>query len=71
MAELRSFIFIDQLPPQTLAYLASWRRGSLPRANMAAQIIEIHSSHKAKENIIVLLEKTELVRRILSIQYII
>ena len=41
MAELRSFIFIDQLQPQTLAYLASWMRGSLPRAKMAAQIIEI------------------------------
>lgn len=41
MAELRSFIFLDQLQPQTLAYLATWMRGSLPRRNMAAQIIEI------------------------------
>lgn len=41
MAELRSFIFIDQLQPQTLCYLSSWIRGSLPRANMAAQIIEV------------------------------
>ena len=41
MAELRSFIFIDQLQPQTLAYLATWMRGSLPRARMSAQIIEI------------------------------
>lgn len=41
MADLRSFIFIDQLQPQTLAYLATWMRGSLPRRNMAAQIIEI------------------------------
>ena len=41
MADLRSFIFIDQLQPQTLCYLASWIRGSLPRANMAAQIIEV------------------------------
>ncbi|SLN49576.1 BMC domain protein [Roseovarius litorisediminis] len=41
MAELRSFIFIDQLQPQTLAYVATWMRGSLPRARMAAQIIEI------------------------------
>ena len=41
MAELRSFIFIDQLQPQTLAYVASWMRGSLPRRNMAAQIIEV------------------------------
>ena len=41
MADLRSFIFIDQLQPQTLAYMATWMRGSLPRRNMAAQIIEI------------------------------
>ena len=41
MATLRSFIFIDQLQPQTLCYLGSWIRGSLPRANMAAQIIEV------------------------------
>ena len=41
MAELRSFIFIDQLQPQTLAYISTWMRGSLPRHNMAAQIIEV------------------------------
>ena len=41
MVELRSFIFIDQLQAQTLAYMASWMHGSLPRRNMAAQIIEI------------------------------
>ena len=41
MAELRSFIFIDQLQPQTLCYMASGMRGRLPRTNMAAQIIEI------------------------------
>ena len=41
MAELRSFIFIDQLQPQTLAYIATWMRGSLPRQNMADQIIEV------------------------------
>lgn len=41
MAELRSCIFLDQLQPQTLCYLASWMRGSLPRANVAAQIIEV------------------------------
>ncbi len=39
MAELRSFIFIDQLQPQTLCYISSWMRGSLPRRNMAAQIM--------------------------------
>jgi len=41
MAELRAFIFINQLQPQTLAYLATWMRGSLPRHKMAAQVIEI------------------------------
>jgi ethanolamine utilization microcompartment shell protein EutL len=41
MAELRSFIFIDQMQPQTLCYMASWMRGRLPRAGMAAQIIEV------------------------------
>ena len=41
MAELRSFIFIDQLQPQTMSYLGTWIRGSLPRTNMAAQVIEV------------------------------
>ena len=41
MAVLRSFIFIDQLQPQTMCYLGAWIRGSLPRTNMAAQIIEV------------------------------
>ena len=41
MAELRSFIFIDRLQPQTMSYLGTWIRGALPRANMAAQIIEV------------------------------
>lgn len=41
MAALRSFIFIDRLQPQTLCYLGSWIRGTLPRAGMAAQVIEV------------------------------
>jgi hypothetical protein len=41
VADLRSFIFLDQLQPQTMCYLGSWVRGSLPRANMAAQVIEV------------------------------
>lgn len=41
MAELRSFIFIDQLQPQTMSYLGTWIKGALPRANQAAQIIEV------------------------------
>jgi len=41
VAELRSFIFIDQLQPQTMCYLGTWIKGALPRANVAAQIIEV------------------------------
>jgi ethanolamine utilization microcompartment shell protein EutS len=41
MAELRSFIFIDQMQPQTMCYMASSMRGRLPRTNMAAQVIEV------------------------------
>ncbi len=41
MGELRSFIFLDQLQPQTLCYMSTWMRGSLPRSGMAAQIIEV------------------------------
>ena len=41
MAELRSFIFIDQLQPQTMCYLGTWIRGRLPRMGMAAQVIEV------------------------------
>ena len=41
MAELRSFIFINRLQPQTMCYLGSWIRGSLPRSGDAAQVIEI------------------------------
>ena len=41
MAALRSFIFIDRLQPQTLCTLGSWIRGTLPRAGMAAQVIEV------------------------------
>jgi hypothetical protein len=41
MADLRSFIFIDKLQPQTMCYLGTFVRGSLPRTNMSAQVIEI------------------------------
>ncbi|MCF6386621.1 BMC domain-containing protein [Mycobacterium sp. MBM] len=41
MAELRSFIFIDRLQPQTMCYLGTWIKGALPRADVAAQIIEV------------------------------
>ncbi|MHA1599716.1 MAG: BMC domain-containing protein [Alphaproteobacteria bacterium] len=41
MAELRSFIFIDQLQPRTMCYLGTFIRGFLPRSYMAAQVIEV------------------------------
>jgi hypothetical protein len=41
VAELRSFIFIDQLQPQTMCYLGTWARGRLPRTRMAAGVIEV------------------------------
>ena len=41
MADLRASIFIDQLQPQTLAYISTWMRGYLPRLRMATQIVEI------------------------------
>lgn len=41
MAQIRSYIFIDQLQPKTMCYLGTWIRGFLPRANMASMIIEV------------------------------
>ena len=41
VAELRSFIFLNRLQPQTMCYLGTWVRGSLPRSGVAAQIIEV------------------------------
>jgi ethanolamine utilization microcompartment shell protein EutS len=41
LAKLRSYIFIDQLQPSTMCYLGSFCRGFLPRANMAAIVIEV------------------------------
>ena len=38
---LRSFIFLSRLQPQTMCYLGSWIRGSLPRSDVAAQVIEV------------------------------
>ena len=39
--QIRSFIFLDRLQPQTMCYLGTWIKGSLPRAGYAAQIIEV------------------------------
>lgn len=41
MAELRSFIFIDQLQPRTMCYPGSWIKGRISRSGMAAQFIEV------------------------------
>jgi ethanolamine utilization microcompartment shell protein EutS len=41
VTELRSFIFLDRLQPQTMSYLGTWIRGNLPRSDVAAQIIEV------------------------------
>lgn len=41
MADVRSSIFIDKLQPQTMCYLGTLIRGSLPRSNMTAQVLEI------------------------------
>ena len=41
MAELRSFIFLNRLQPQTMCYLGTWIRGSLPRSDVAALREEI------------------------------
>jgi len=41
VAELRSFIFLDRLQPQTMCYMGSTVKGALPRADVAAQIIEV------------------------------
>ena len=41
MADIRSYIFIDQLQPKTMCYMGTWIRGFLPRTNMAAMIIEV------------------------------
>ncbi|HEX3931316.1 MAG TPA: microcompartment protein [Nocardioides sp.] len=38
---LRGFIHLDRLQPQTMCYLGSWIRGSLPRAGDAAQVVEV------------------------------
>ena len=41
VADLRSFIFLDRLQAQTMCYLGTWNRGSLPRSNDAALVVEV------------------------------
>src|ERR671927_673646 len=68
MAERRSFIFIDQLQPQTMCYLGSWIRGRLPRTNMAAQIIEIAPGLDIEPLTDVALKSTEVQAGILVVE---
>ena len=68
MAELRSFIFIDQLQPQTMCCLGSWIRGRLPRSNMAAQIIEISPGLEIEPLTDVALKSTEVQAGILIVE---
>jgi len=68
MAELRSFIFIDQLQPQTMCYLGTWIRGRLPRANMAAQVIEISPGLEIEPLTDVALKSTDVQAGILIVE---
>ena len=68
MAELRSFIFLDQLQPQTMCYLGSWIRGRLPRTGMAAQIIEIAPGLDIEPLTDVALKSTEVQAGILIVE---
>ena len=68
MAELRSFIFIDQLQPQTMCYLGTWIRGRLPRSNMAAQVIEISPGLDIEPLTDVALKSTEVQAGILVVE---
>ena len=68
MAELRSFIFLDQLQPQTMCYLGTWIRGRLPRLGMAAQIIEIAPGLDIEALTDVALKSTEVQAGILIVE---
>lgn len=68
MAELRSFIFLDQLQPQTLCYLGTWILGRLPRANVAAQVIEVAPGLDIEALTDVALKQTEVKAGILVVE---
>ena len=54
MAELRSFIFLDQLQPQTMCYLGSFVRGRLPRLLSAVAANPDHLGVGIDENTAIL-----------------
>jgi ethanolamine utilization microcompartment shell protein EutL len=68
MAELRSFIFLDQLQPQTLCYLGTWILGRLPRASVAAQVIEVAPGLDIEGLTDVALKETEVKAGILVVE---
>ena len=68
MAELRSCIFLDQLQPQTLSYLGTWVLGTPPRANVAAQIIEVAPGLDIEAVTDVALKETEVKAGILIVE---
>ena len=68
MAELRSCIFLDQLQPQTLSYLGTWVLGTPPRANVAAQIIEVAPGLDIEAVTDVALKQTEVKAGILIVE---
>lgn len=41
MTELRSYLFIDRLQPKTLCFLAASSRGSMPRSEMSALLLDV------------------------------
>jgi ethanolamine utilization microcompartment shell protein EutS len=41
VGELRGFIYLNRLQPQTMCYLGTWVRGSLPRSDVAATVVEV------------------------------
>ena len=68
MAELRSFIFLDQLQPQTLCYMGTWILGRLPRASVAAQVIEVAPGLDIEGLTDVALKETEVKAGILVVE---
>ena len=68
MAEIRSFIFADRLQPQTLCYLGTWIKGTLPRADDAAQIIEVAPGLDIEPLIDVALKSAEVSAGILIVE---
>ena len=68
MAELRAFLFIDRLQMQTMSYLSTWIRGTLPRSGMAAQVIEVAPGLEIEPLSDVALKEAEVKAGILAVE---